>query len=107
MVTIRNQKLAKLVSRCEDITEWELFQYYDEEGKKQSVDSSLVNKYLHEISGTIFTAKDFRTWAGSVIFFDTLMDLGMVTRWSVSLMCFVGCPQFCQKNSLLKVDYSV
>ncbi|MBU2975527.1 DNA topoisomerase IB [Zobellia sp. B3R18] len=75
-VTVRNKKLIRLISRCEDIPGWELFQYYDEDGDKQSVDSSMVNEYLHEISGEFFTAKDFRTWAASVIFFDTLLDQG-------------------------------
>ncbi|OWW26198.1 DNA topoisomerase I [Zobellia sp. OII3] len=76
-VTVRNKKLMRLISRCEDIPGWELFQYYDEAGKKQSVDSAMVNEYLHEISGEFFTAKDFRTWAASVVFFDTLLDLGL------------------------------
>jgi DNA topoisomerase-1 len=75
-VTVRNKKLVNLVSCCEDIPGWELFQYYDKHGKKQSVDSGLVNEYLHEITGAYFTAKDFRTWGASVLFFDTLMDFG-------------------------------
>ncbi|CAM4095481.1 DNA topoisomerase IB [Zobellia roscoffensis] len=74
-VTVRNKKLTRLISRCEDIPGWELFQYYDDDGDKQSVDSSMVNEYLHDISGAFFTAKDFRTWAASVVFFDTLFDL--------------------------------
>ncbi|WP_340201852.1 DNA topoisomerase IB [Ascidiimonas sp. W6] len=73
-ITLRNKKLIKLVCRCEELPGWELFQYYDENGKKNTVDSSEVNAYLHEISACIFTAKDFRTWSASVIFFDTLMD---------------------------------
>ncbi|MBU2948857.1 DNA topoisomerase IB [Zobellia uliginosa] len=76
-VTVRNKKLMRLISRCEDIPGWELFQYYDEDGDKQSVDSSMVNEYLHGISGEFFTAKDFRTWAASVVFFDTLLDVGI------------------------------
>ncbi|MDY7394982.1 DNA topoisomerase IB [Aureibaculum sp. 2210JD6-5] len=74
-VTVRNKKLIKLVSRCEEIPGWELFKYYDENGEKQSVESSMVNEYLHKISGEFFSAKDFRTWAASVIFFETLMEL--------------------------------
>lgn len=76
-VTVRNKKLIRLVGRCEDIPGWELFQYYDDDGEKQSLDSSMVNEYIHEISSEFFTAKDFRTWAASVIFFETLFDLGM------------------------------
>ncbi|XLS30578.1 DNA topoisomerase IB [Flavobacteriaceae bacterium M23B6Z8] len=75
-VTLRNKRLIQLVCKCEELPGWELFQYYDNDGQKNSVDSSEVNEYLHEISGTIFTAKDFRTWAATLIFFDTLMDIG-------------------------------
>lgn len=76
-VTLRNRKLQRLVSRCEEIPGWQLFQYFDESGDKHGIDSGLVNEYLHRISGTSFTAKDFRTWAASVIFFDTLMEYGL------------------------------
>ena len=76
-VTVRNKKLIRLVGRCEDIPGWELFQYYDDEGGKQTIDSTMVNEYIHEISSEFFTAKDFRTWAASVIFFETLYDLGI------------------------------
>lgn len=75
-ITLRNKKLIQLVCKCEELPGWELFQYYDKDGVKNSVDSSEVNEYLHNISGTIFTAKDFRTWAATIIFFDTLMDIG-------------------------------
>ncbi len=79
-VSIRNKKLIRLVSRCEEIPGWELFQYYDEKGQKHSIESSMVNEYLHNISGDLFTAKDFRTWAATTIFFETLMDLGISTN---------------------------
>jgi DNA topoisomerase-1 len=46
---------------------YELFQYIDEEGKRHTVQSNDVNEYLHQISGDHFTAKDFRTWAGTVL----------------------------------------
>ncbi len=78
-VTLKNKKLIRLVNRCEDIPGWELFQYYDDNGDKQQIDSSMVNEYLHEISKAFFTAKDFRTWAASVVFFDALMELGTET----------------------------
>ncbi len=73
-VTLRNKKLTRLVSQCEEIPGWELFQYYEKDGEKTSVDSGMVNDYMHEISGNMFTAKDFRTWAGTVIFFEALME---------------------------------
>ena len=78
-VSIRNKKLIKLINKCEEIPGWELFKYYDKEGNKQTVDSSLINQYLQQISGTLFTAKDFRTWAASIICFETLLDLGLAT----------------------------
>ncbi len=74
-VTVRNKKLIKLVSQCEDIPGWELFQYYDDNGNKQQIESSMINEYLHAITDQFFTAKDFRTWAASVVFFDTLLEL--------------------------------
>ena len=76
-VTVRNKKLIKLVAKCEEIPGWELFKYYGPEGEKYSVDSEMLNEYLHETSGFSFTAKDFRTWAASIVFFDTLLDLGL------------------------------
>lgn len=77
-ITLRNKKLIRLVSRCEEIPGWELFKFYDSDGQKHDVDSEMVNEYIQQISGHSFTAKDFRTWAASVVFFDTLMDIGMV-----------------------------
>ena len=73
-ITIRNKQLVQLVSKCEEIPGWELFQFFDEEGKKIAVDSGMINDYIQNISGDTFTAKDFRTWAGTVIFFDSLMN---------------------------------
>jgi len=58
--------LAKLVKQCRDIPGKELFQYYNADGHHCSIGSGDVNHYLHEITGEDFTAKDFRTWAGSV-----------------------------------------
>lgn len=65
-VNIRNPKLARMVQRCKEIPGKELFQYYDEDGKRQSIDSGMVNDYIKEISGEDFTSKDFRTWSGTV-----------------------------------------
>jgi len=65
-ISLRSKKLAKLVQGCKDIPGKELFQYIDENGIVQNVDSGMVNEYIQEISGGEFTAKDFRTWTGSV-----------------------------------------
>jgi DNA topoisomerase-1 len=65
-VSLQSRKLARLVRQCRDIPGRELFQYYNEDGKRCTIDSADVNDYLKEITGEDFTAKDFRTWAGSV-----------------------------------------
>ncbi|MGA9325574.1 MAG: DNA topoisomerase IB [Salegentibacter sp.] len=75
-VSVKNRKLTKLVNQCEDIPGWELFKFFDENGKKQAIDSGMVNEYIHEISGEIFSAKDFRTWSATKIFFETLRQIG-------------------------------
>ena len=66
-IDVRNRRLAKIVQQCLDLPGYELFQYLDQEGQRHSVDSTDVNAYLHEITGEHFTAKDFRTWAGTVL----------------------------------------
>jgi DNA topoisomerase-1 len=65
-VPVRDRRLARLVSECQELPGQELFQYLDADGRRQSIDSGAVNDYLREISGADFTAKDFRTWAGTV-----------------------------------------
>jgi len=75
-ITVKNKKLVKLVNQCEEIPGWELFKFINEDGAKQSIDSGMVNEYIHEISGDKFSAKDFRTWAASKIFFETLYEEG-------------------------------
>ena len=66
-VDIQDRRLARVVRRCHDLPGQELFQYVDDEGKTQDVDSADVNDYLREITGRDFTAKDFRTWEGTVL----------------------------------------
>ena len=75
-VKLKNKKLATLIKKCRDVPGKELFQYYDEEGKHHSIDSGMVNNYIREISGKDFTAKDFRTWAGTVHAFLALKSIG-------------------------------
>jgi DNA topoisomerase-1 len=65
-VALHSRKLARLVQQCRDIPGRELFQYYNSEGQHCTIGSGDVNHYLKEITGEDFTAKDFRTWAGSV-----------------------------------------
>jgi DNA topoisomerase-1 len=66
-VTLRNRRLANLVRRMQDLPGQELFQYLDEDGSPTPIDSGEVNAFLREIAGDDFTAKDFRTWAGTVL----------------------------------------
>ncbi|MGZ3901036.1 MAG: DNA topoisomerase IB [Bacteroidia bacterium] len=65
-ISIKSKRLANIVKKCRDIPGKELFQYYDGEGNHKCIDSGMVNSYLKAISGDDFTAKDFRTWAGTV-----------------------------------------
>jgi DNA topoisomerase-1 len=65
-VEIDDPRLAKAVRRCRDLPGYELFQYVDETGTHRKVDSSMVNDYLRETMGDEFTAKDFRTWQGTL-----------------------------------------
>jgi DNA topoisomerase I len=64
---IRDPHLAKIVKRCQDLPGQELFQFLDASGQRRDIRSDDVNAYLREISGQDFTAKDFRTWAGTVL----------------------------------------
>jgi DNA topoisomerase-1 len=75
-VDLTDKKLVKLVNRCEEIPGWEVFKYYDEKKEKQSIDSGMVNDYIRKAAGEDFSAKDFRTWAGTKLFFEHLMELG-------------------------------
>ncbi len=66
-VDLQDRRLAQIIRRCQDLPGYELFQYVGDDGETHSVDSTDVNDYLREISGHDFTAKDFRTWAGTVL----------------------------------------
>lgn len=66
-VSVRDRRVAKIVKACQDLPGQELFQYLDDTGERRDVTSSDVNAYLREITGEDFTAKDFRTWAGTVL----------------------------------------
>jgi DNA topoisomerase I len=64
---VRDRRVAKIVRACQDLPGQELFQYIDEEGERRDVTSADVNAYLKEITGQDITAKDFRTWHGTVM----------------------------------------
>jgi DNA topoisomerase-1 len=75
-VAMTDARLARIVKRCQDLPGYELFQYVDENGDACKIDSHDVNEYLREISGQDFTAKDFRTWSGTVLTAVTLAEIG-------------------------------
>jgi DNA topoisomerase I len=74
-VGLRDRRLAAIVRRCQDLPGQELFQYVDEEGEVRDVASDDVNDYLREVSGGDYTAKDFRTWAGTLLAYRALRAL--------------------------------
>jgi len=75
-ISLKNKRLARMVKQCRDIPGKELFQYYDTDGQRRSIDSGMVNHYIHEAAGADFSAKDFRTWAGSVHALQAFRSLG-------------------------------
>jgi len=75
-INMKSAKLARIVKQCRDIPGKELFQYYDEQGEKKSIDSGMVNDYIKEICCDSFTTKDFRTWTGTVYAIEALKEFG-------------------------------
>ena len=75
---VRNKRVADIVKRCEDLPGQHLFQYLDHNGKAHAVGSGDVNAYLREITGRDVTAKDFRTWAGTVLAAMALHEIGAI-----------------------------
>jgi DNA topoisomerase-1 len=74
-IGLRDRRLATIVKRCQDLPGQELIQYLDDEGQPRDVESADVNQYLREIAGEEFTAKDFRTWAGTVLAAQALQEI--------------------------------
>ena len=66
-VDVTDRRIAKIISKCQDLPGQDLFQYVNDNGDVQGIASQDVNDYLREISGESFTAKDFRTWGGTVL----------------------------------------
>jgi DNA topoisomerase-1 len=65
-ISLNDKTLAQLVKKCRDIPGQELFQYYTDKGDRKSIDSGKINHYIKEITCCDFTAKDFRTWSGTL-----------------------------------------
>ena len=82
-VTITDHNLKRIVRKCQELPGQLLFQYVNGHGEPQPVNSADVNDYIRDASGGDFTAKHFRTWAASVIFFEQLMEVEEQRRISL------------------------
>jgi DNA topoisomerase-1 len=76
-VDVHERRLAYIVRRSRDLPGFELFQYVDADGERRTIDAADVNAYLKSIAGDEFTAKDFRTWAGTVLVARALRELAV------------------------------
>jgi DNA topoisomerase-1 len=76
LVTVQDRRLARIVQRCQTLPGEQLFQYIDEGGGRHVIDSADVNAYLRGIAGPEVTAKDFRTWAGTMLAAEALREIG-------------------------------
>ncbi|WP_397448088.1 DNA topoisomerase IB [Pseudomonas sp. NA-150] len=74
-VSIKDRRLARIIKRCMELPGQNLFQYLDDDGERHTVSSSDINAYLQDLTGADFTAKDYRTWAGSALALATLRKL--------------------------------
>ena len=74
-VHVQDPRLVSIVKQCRDLPGYHLFQYVDETGKRRSIGSADVNAYLRDVTGADFTAKDFRTWAGTSLALTALREL--------------------------------
>ncbi len=72
---VTDKKVARVIRRCEDLPGQHLFQYLDADDERRQVTSDDVNDYLREVTGQAFTAKDFRTWAGTVLAASALREV--------------------------------
>ena len=75
-VSVTDKRIARIVQRCQELRGEELFKYLDDEGKRQEADAEDVNEYLQSITGRDITAKDFRTWAGTMLAAEALRATG-------------------------------
>ncbi|GHB24080.1 DNA topoisomerase IB [Salinicola rhizosphaerae] len=73
---VEDERLARIVAELDDIPGYEIFKYFDDDGNKVHVDSHDLNDYIHDVMGERFSAKDFRTWAGTSIAALALEELG-------------------------------
>ncbi len=92
-LSIQDRRIAAVVKRCTDLPGFELFQYLDANGQHRSIDSGRVNGYLKRISGEDFTAKDFRTWAATVLAASVLSGLAPDSKTQLRKNLVLGIKQ--------------
>jgi DNA topoisomerase-1 len=92
-ISLKNRRLARMVERCKDIPGKELFQYIDRDGNRKPIDSGMVNRYIKDTTGGDFSAKDFRTWAGTLNIIRAFKNIGEP-----------DCDATCKKNILSALD---
>ncbi|NGM61507.1 DNA topoisomerase IB [Sphingobacterium sp. SGG-5] len=76
-VKLTDKRLTRLVKKCKDIPGQELFQFYTEENERRAIESGMINQYIREITNDDFTAKDFRTWGGTL---EAMRQLAICTK---------------------------
>ena len=76
-VAVQDRRIAHIIQRCQELPGQELFQYLDDDGRRQVVDAGDVNEYLRDVTGRDITAKDFRTWAGTMLAAEKLREMGV------------------------------
>jgi DNA topoisomerase-1 len=90
-VDLADRRIARLVRACRDLPGQRLFQYIDEDGEPRAVTSTDVNAWLRETTGEDFTAKDFRTWTGSLLAAIMLSELPAPPSQAAAQRAIVGC----------------
>jgi DNA topoisomerase-1 len=86
---VNDRRLARIVAHCQSIPGQELFQFLDENGARQAISSEDVNGYIRQIAGEDFSAKDFRTWTGTMLAAAALRDCGAATSETVAKTNFL------------------
>jgi DNA topoisomerase-1 len=79
LLQLSDRRLARIVKQCQELPGYDLFEYTDADGNICRIDSADVNRYIREAAGADFTAKDFRTWAGTLLAIQALHAAGPAT----------------------------
>jgi DNA topoisomerase I len=90
LVALTDRRLARIVKQCRDLPGYELFQYMDPNGATHRIDSGDVNAYIRRLTGQDFTAKDFRTWAGTLLAVRELDAIGPTDSATATKKAIVG-----------------